>query len=262
MAELSPRAATHRGIDDMLVRVLDTLHLKGPARRLLAKAPEWMTGLGAREIRQRTRLVDADVLEQRFADAIALLRGDGIEIGDYLEFGVYNGTSLACMHRALDGGGLRQSRLFGFDSFDGLPPVAATDSGGHWRPGEFKSSLEFTRRVLDHEGIDWNRVTLVKGFFDATLTPQRRASLGIRKASLIMVDCDLYQSTREALAFCGPAIVDESVIFFDDWFPLADQALGESKAFHEWLTADPTLRARELFDFPFYGKAFLVTRLR
>jgi O-methyltransferase len=114
--------------------------------------------------------------------------------------------------------------------------------------------------VLDHEGVDRSRVTLVKGFFDETLTDERRAELRIHRASVIMIDCDLYQSTREALRFCAPAIVDKSVIFFDDWYPLANKGLGEKKAFDEFLAADTTLHAHEMFDFPFCGKAFLVTR--
>jgi O-methyltransferase len=247
-------------VEDFIVRVLAGLHLTTPAKRLLARGPEWLQRLNTREVRNRIRLVDVERLEERFVEAISLLRINGVEVGDYLEFGVYHGTSLACMHRALQKSGSGRSRLFGFDSFEGLPPIAASDSGGHWRPGDFKSSLQFTRRVLDHEGVDWNRVTLLKGYFDATLTDQRRTDLRICKASVIMVDCDLYQSTKEALRFCGPAIVDQSVIFFDDWYPLALKALGEKKAFDEWLAADATLHARELFDFPFYGKAFLVTR--
>ena len=231
----------------------------GPLTLLLAEiTPEWLK----RRVRIRSRrlLVDPEALQKRFAEALSRLQAEGVEIGDYLEFGVYHGTSLSLMHRTLETIGLQQSRLIGFDSFEGLPPAAATDSGGHWQPGAFSSTLEFTRAVLDHEGVDWSRVTLVKGFFNETLTEQRRADLRIRRASVIMMDCDLYQSTKEALQFCAPAIVDKSVIFFDDWYPLADRGLGQKQALDEWLAADKTLDAHELFDFPFFGKAFFVTR--
>jgi hypothetical protein len=238
--------------------VLEVSRLLGPAALVFAAMPDWFKERV--RIRYRQRLVDPKTLQHRFTEAISLLESEGVNIGDYLEFGVYHGTSLSVMYRTLRALGNRDSRLIGFDSFEGLPPVAATDSGGHWRPGDFKSSLEFTRAVLDHERVDWSRVTLVKGFFEQTLTDQRRADLRIGRASVIMIDCDLYQSTKEALRFCSPAIVDKSVIFFDDWYPLADRDLGEKKAFDEWLAADPTLHARELFDFPFCGKAFLVTR--
>lgn len=247
-------------VDELVVRTLDALKLKGPVSRLLAHAPDWLTRRTAREIRNRTLLVDPVVLQQRFGEAIALLQSAGTAIGDYLEFGVYHGTSLACMHRALLAAGNTTSRLIGFDSFEGLPPIAASDCGGHWKPGEFSSTIEFTRKVLDHEGVDGARVVLVKGYFEETLTDRRRADLGIVRSGIIMVDCDLYQSAVEALRFCEPAIVDRSAIFFDDWYPLANSGQGERKAFDEWLARHPTMEARELFDFPLFGKAFLVTR--
>ncbi len=247
-------------VDDVAVRILDGLRLKAPAKRLFERAPEWMKQLNTREIRTRTRLVDAESLTARFVEVLRLLAANGIEVGDYLEFGVYNATSMCCMHRALRAVGNRDSRLIGFDSFEGLPALAASDSAGLWQPGEFSSSLEFARRVLEYEGVDFSRVTLVKGYFDASLTDQARSDLRIQRASVIMIDCDLYQSTKEALRFCGPAIVDRSVILFDDWYPLAAQGLGERKAFEEWLADDGTLHADELFDFPFHGKAFLVHR--
>jgi hypothetical protein len=247
-------------VDDLAVRILDGLRLKAPAKRLFDRAPDWVRHFNTREIRTRRQLVDPESLTARFVDALRLLTANGSEVGDYLEFGVYNATSMCCMFRALQTVGNRHSRLIGFDSFEGLPPVAARDSAGHWQPGEFSSSLEFARRVLEYEGVDNNRVTLVKGYYDATLTDQRRTDLRIQRASVIMVDCDLYQSTIEALRFCQPAIVDQSVILFDDWYPLADQGLGERKAFEEWLAGDATLRASELFDFPFHGKAFVVRR--
>lgn len=248
-------------VEDVIVRALGAAGLRRSARSLLSVAPRWLQRLSTRDIRTRVKLVREDVLGPIYEDVIALLAADVGELGDYLEFGVYNGTSMCCMHRALDAAGNRRTRLIGFDSFEGLPPSAATDSGGHWRPGEFASSLEFTSSVLDHERVDWSRVRLVKGYFEETLTPSRFRQLAIAKASIIMIDCDLYQSTREALTFCTPAIVDRSVILFDDWYPLANSNLGEKKAFDEWLVTEPTLAAEPLLEFPPYGKAFSVRRV-
>jgi hypothetical protein len=246
--------------EDAFVSALDRFGLKTPLRRLYDAGPAWMTRLNTRDVRRRERLVDEAHLEEKYRAAIALLKSRGFEVGAYLEFGVFNGTSLVCMHRALVQAGDRTTRLVGFDSFEGLPAVAASDSGGHWQPGQFKCSLDFTRRVLDHEGVERRRVTLVKGYFDATLTPQRRRLLNIDRVGIVMIDCDLYQSTKEALGFCGPIVIDTAVIFFDDWYPLATQGLGERMAFEEWLAANPGLHAEELFEFEPRGKAFLVTR--
>jgi O-methyltransferase len=72
----------------------------------------------------------------------------------------------------------------------------------------------------------------------------------------------MYRSTREALEFCAPLIVDEALIVFDDWNPLAAQNMGEKRAFDEFLNEHPRLRARDYgVSYAPNAKAFLVTRL-
>ena len=80
----------------------------------------WQPGL-----RQRLRegreipLVGERQLEDTYRDVLRLLvAGEGSDsVGEYLEFGVYVGTSLLCMHRAANSLGLGSLRLIGFDSF-------------------------------------------------------------------------------------------------------------------------------------------------
>ena len=150
--------------DEIAINVLEKFRLRRPLSRLLRGAPDWLTGRDARRIRNRKLLVQPAALEERFARSISLLRERGEDIHDYLEFGVYNGTSLACMFRALKASGNHRSRLIGFDSFEGLPAVAATDSGGHWRAGDFKSPLDFTRACLRYQRVDESRVILSRAF--------------------------------------------------------------------------------------------------
>lgn len=165
--------------------------------------------------------------------------------GDYLEFGVYVGTSLLCMHHAVDSRGLTDVRLFGFDSFQGLPEAADQAADG-WVAGQYASDLETTRRHLTANGIDWSRTKLVPGWFDQTLTSQTRDALALERASVIMIDCDTYASTKTALAFCEP-LIEETVILFDDWNTrdLAARGLGEKRAFDEFLAAYPEITVRE-----------------
>jgi hypothetical protein len=210
-------------------------------------------------------LVPVDELGEVYRRGLSLLieRNGRESLGDYLEFGVYVGTSLACMHRVADELGLGELRLFGFDSFEGLPAGAREDEAGIWEPGSFASDEEFTRRNLARQGVgvDSERVVLVPGWFDETLTPATAEAHGLRKASVVMVDCDLYASTRKALEFCTPLIVDEAVLVFDDWDAggLGARGVGERRAFEELLAEHPDLRAAEL---PAYepARAFLVSR--
>lgn len=182
--------------------------------------------------------------------------------GDYLEFGVCHGASVACMYRVTERRGLTSMRLFGFDSFEGLPAEAAAPEEGPWQPGQYRSPIDFTRRFLDAGGIDWQRTELIKGWFSDTLTDETRERYGISHASVIMVDCDIYSSASEALRFCAPLIHERAAILFDDWHAagLAERGQGEKRAFHEFLGAHPEFEA---IPEPAYGRnseAFILHR--
>ena len=183
-------------------------------------------------------------------------------LGDYLEFGVFSGTSISCMYQVLQEFNLPQVRLFGFDSFEGMPESSATEDEGTWEPGQFKFGIEYTKGILTARGIDWNRVLLTKGWFCNTLTPEFRQQHQIKKASILMVDCDIYSSTVDVLKFCEPLIQDEVVVFFDDWNSnhLADKNLGEKKAFDEFLAAHPEFTIQEFGNYTSHSACFIVKR--
>ena len=194
-----------------------------------------------------------------------LMRHGGREnLGDYLEFGVYNGTSLVSTFRETEAMGLTGMRLFGFDSFQGLPAAAATDDGGKWKPGAWRSELEFTEVVLDAEGIDRARVFLIPGWFSDTCNAETAHRYNVTKASVVMVDCDICSSAREALDFCAPLIRDEALVLFDDWNSgnLAARGLGERKAFEEWLAAWGCFEAEPFGTYRAKAETFIVTRTR
>jgi hypothetical protein len=226
--------------------------------------PSWQPGLARRlRVGREAPLVPERELEERYRDALnRLLAARPEEVGDYLEFGVYVGTSLLCMHRASRAVGLESLRLYGFDSFQGLPEGTATEAAGIWQPGWYRAEYSLVREHLTRNGIDWDRTTLVPGWFEETLVPGLAQQLGIKKAGIIMIDCDIYSAALTALAFCAPLIRDRAVVFFDDWGPggLAAKGLGESRAFGEFLAGNPDLRAEELPPYSDDSKVFFVTR--
>jgi hypothetical protein len=198
-------------------------------------------------IRNRKRLVPPECLERTYREAVSLVkeRRRGRPMGDYLEFGVFHGTSLACMHEVTNELGASDVRLFGFDSFEGLP-ADCIDAKSPWAAGEFSSAEDFTRAVLTEEGVDWDRVILVRGRFSDSLKGDAARRLGIERCSVIMVDCDLLASARQALDFCAPLIADDVVIVFDDWPADETGYHGEDLAFDEFLAANPHLSASRL----------------
>lgn len=214
-------------------------------------------------------LVPEQQLKRVFRDAWALLadQGDGSDVGDYLEFGVFVGTSMACMHEVLEERQLDEVRMFGFDSFEGLPADTHSDDTfglAPWRAGDMRVPYELCRANLSRRRVNWDRTTLIKGFFEDTLTPDLARQHGIRKAGVIMIDSDLYSSAKTALEFCAPLIGKHAVILFDDWCPdtLGAARTGERRAFEEFLATHPDLAAEELGSYlPENAKVFLVSRL-
>src|SRR6478672_3575656 len=92
-------------------RAVVGLGLEKPGRQV------WW-GLKARGWIPWEPLVPEHAFTQCVSDAVAKLRGlePVNQFGDYLEFGVSRGTSLACVHRVLQQQNLSNVRLIGFDS--------------------------------------------------------------------------------------------------------------------------------------------------
>ncbi|HEX8279442.1 MAG TPA: class I SAM-dependent methyltransferase [Segetibacter sp.] len=215
-------------------------------------------------------VVPADDLKQQLQKACKHLASTigSSAVGDYLEFGVFHGVSLLCMHEVLREQEFHQTRLFGFDSFERRTQVVAVDNKGAGLPVEFVSEYESTCMNLTKHKVDWNKTFLIKGSYPNTLTPRLMNEYKITKASIILIDCDFYSTTKEALNFCIPLIKDTSIIVFDDWSTAddADNNLDEKLAFNEFLAENPQFKAEEFgrynyHGFP-YGQLFNVTNTR
>ena len=253
-----------RSLRSSVLATLDYLHMGKPARR--AKQNLWWRAhkarrtLAAHMLWGWKPLVPEDDFLECCRHAIEVLRQSRPDhvFGDYLEFGVSRGTSLACMYRALEREGLHAVRLLGFDSFEGFPPEAATQG---WLPGDARSTLSATQRYLVDKGVDMARVTLTKGWFKDTLTAETKDRLAVVKASLVMIDCDIYSASRDALLFCGALIHDSAIIFFDDWGWMSDIGqIGQKEAFNDFLAAFPQLIPEPLPAYLPQARVFLVTR--
>jgi len=213
-----------------------------------------------------TSLIEEDELSPVITAAFDFLeKNTKGKIGDYLEFGVYNGTSLTIAYQTLKKRNNLTTRLFGFDSFEGLPSEANTDDDGTWFPGQFKCTYDTTVSKLKNKGVDFDRVNLIKGFYSDTLNEGLKKKYDLKTASLIMIDCDLYSSTKDALNFCTSLIHDKVIIIFDDWLPDLDKKnLGEKKAFDEFLEKNKNYKSSLFKEYRFKGrnsgKAFLIEK--
>lgn len=216
-------------------------------------------GIGA------VHLVPPETLVSFFSGCIAQLQSLKCgQVGDYLEFGVFNGSSIGSMHIArAQMEAVDQMRLFGFDAFQGLPPGAENDDGGVWKSGWYACSFEDMQQCLRDRNINPDDMHWVKGWYNETLTPSLAKQFNMNNIGIVMVDCDIYSSSKTVLDFIAPQINTPVILCFDDW-KLNDVDLnedGEYRAFNEMLEAHPELEARKIPSYNRKSQSFVVQPL-
>lgn len=163
-------------------------------------------------------LVPSQKLIDFFKDCLARLKEiKGEAVGDYFEFGVFNGNSIGSMYLAREAMGLKLMRLFGFDAFQGLPAGAEKEDVGVYKAGFYTCSFEQMQQCLLRRNVNPNEITWVKGWYNKTLSDETSKKLGLRKISLVFIDCDTYSSSKTVLDFLKPFITEPVILCFDDW---------------------------------------------
>lgn len=127
--------------------------------------------------------------------------------GDTAECGVYRGAGsyLICKVIAAQRGAAR--RHFVFDSFAGLSAPTAVD-GTHWTRGDLACNAEEVRQVL----AGFPGVSLHPGWI-----PSRFPDVADRRFAFVHIDVDLYEPTRDSLAFFYPRMNGGGIILCDDY---------------------------------------------
>lgn len=149
--------------------------------------------------------------------------------GDLLEAGVWRGGMTVFMRGVLKARGDNLRRVWVADSFSGLPDHdSALDSFG-WKPGDMAVSLEEVKSNFARYGLLDDQVVFVKGFFADTLPHASISTL-----SVLRLDADLYESTRDVLNFLYPKLSIGGYAIFDDYQNLKDcrKAVDEYRQAH------------------------------
>ncbi len=137
--------------------------------------------------------------------------------GDCVEAGVWRGGATILMRAILKAHGETQRKVWAIDSFDGFPnpnpekyPADAGSSYNQYR--ELIASLDQVQKNFSRYGLLDKQVYFLKGFFSDTLP---YAPIG--PIALLRLDCDLYQSTMEALDYLYPKLSAGGYIIVDDF---------------------------------------------
>lgn len=126
--------------------------------------------------------------------------GDTAECGAYIGAGSY----LICRMNTLSP---IKRHHFIFDSFEGVSDPGTRD-GGYWRRGDLAASEEAVRRNL----AEFSDVTLMKGWI-----PARFPDVADRLFAFVHIDVDLFDPSRDSLAFFYDRMSAGGIIVCDDY---------------------------------------------
>ena len=128
-----------------------------------------------------------------------IIESEKIEEINYLEFGVFNGSSFLWWADKIKDD---KSMFYGFDTFEGLP-----ENWGSFKAGEMEGGIP---------KIDDERCIFIKGLFQNTL-PTFLKSFDNSKKLVIHLDADLFTSTLFVLTSIAPFLKSGDIIMFDEF---------------------------------------------
>jgi hypothetical protein len=145
--------------------------------------------------------------------------------GDIAECGVFRGASAFLLAKGI-AAQAPDKRLHLFDSFAGLSAPSSDLDGAHWHSGDLACGLpEVASNLERHASL----IVYHPGWI-----PDRFTDVSDRSFCFLHVDVDLFEPTRDALAFFGPRMVPGGLIVCDDYgfetCPGARRAMDEHAA--------------------------------
>ena len=186
---------------------------------------------------------------------------DGVK-GDYVEFGVFTGSSMSCAFRCARTtrlGKLQEtSRFFGFDSFEGFGDISDKDHHPFFTDKNFAVSLKKVQKRLNRIKKPNQTLRLVKGFFSKTLDGKTPSTYKIQKSTVVLIDCDTYDAALSCFKFIGPVIQEGTIIIIDDFYSYkGNSRKGTYGAFKDFLKEYNKYQFRRIFDYGIGGISYI-----
>jgi O-methyltransferase len=147
--------------------------------------------------------------------------------GDTAECGVYLGASSYLICSFVARSALPKDHHL-FDSFEGLSAPAPQDGSSHWQANDLQVDFgETARRLSKFQNAHFH-----KGWI-----PDRFNEVADCRFSFLHIDVDLYEPTRDSIAFFYPRMNTGAVIICDDYRTAT--CPGATKAIDEYLRDKP-----------------------
>ena len=142
-----------------------------------------------------------------------------------------------------------EKHIWGFDSFEGLPETKNDSNPIQYFPGAYSASENLFRDRLINAGLDMEKVTITKGWFNESLNKNTANALSLDKVAIAYIDCDIYESSVDVLEFITPFLQTGSVLVFDDWFRNKGiTSTGVQGAVLEWLERNSNIKLQHFYN--------------
>lgn len=194
-----------------------------------------------------------------------LLALDGKK-GDYLEFGVFTGSSFCHALRCSQAStkiwpGLANMRFYGFDAFGGgFERISGSEAHQFYVSENFDSDYTKVLKRVKKTARSYQSFKLIKGLFEETLSGEV-FELGVSECSLIFIDSDTYSSAKAAFEYSKASLGTGTIIILDDYFSYSgDPDLGVSKAFEEFKTSEG-FTSRQIFTYGMGGVVHILKKV-
>ena len=183
--------------------------------------------------------------------------------GDYLEFGVFTGSSFC--HSLRCGESMAylndhnsQMRYYGFDSFSGFGDLAEDDEHPFYTDLNFDTDFDQVNARIKRTASG-KHFELIPGYFEEVLKdgPDK---YGISEARIVFVDSDTFSSASCCLDFCGPIIQTGTILILDDFFSYKGNLnKGVAGAFAKFQD-DWNISSRKILTYGMGGAVFVLGR--
>lgn len=163
---------------------------------------------------------------------------DNVIQGDYHEYGCHRCRTFRMAMLEANRHFLEDMFFYAYDSFAGLPAVTSEIKyDERWQEGTLTTTEEEFEQLILESGFSLNKVRLKKGYYNETLVNEVYQMCNNRKASLIAIDCDLYESAVPIFNSLDCIIQEGTILYLDDYFTgyKGNPTKGVSRAFTDWL---------------------------
>ena len=174
----------------------------------------------------------------------------------YFEFGCHSARTFSTVINAVNYLDIKNFKFYAFDSFKGLPTTNILEDGIFVKGQYLTSKNNFIKLVKKYTGCGPEKYDIIEGYYQDSLNKDLMKQLP--KIGVVLIDVDLYSSTKLVLDHIKDLLVEGSLIIFDDWycFPEASNK-GQKKAF-DMFCQENNLVFKEWKNIGNFGKSFFL----